>query len=74
MRVRAWMDPSTTTGFSLIAPTARMVAAGGLMTAVNSSIPYIPRFETVKVAPWYSSGASFFSRARAISSRLSSAI
>src|SRR2546426_11221528 len=43
--------PSSTTGTSLIAPTARIAASGGLMIAVNSSTPNIPRFEMEKVAP-----------------------
>ena len=51
-----------------------MVAAGGLIMAVNSSIPQGPRLEIVKVAPWYSSGISFLARARVISSRDSTAI
>ncbi len=44
------------------------------MMAVNSSIPNIPRFEMLKVAPVYSSGWSFFSRARPASSRTSAPI
>mmetsp|Transcript_31972 Transcript_31972/g.94043 ORF Transcript_31972/g.94043 Transcript_31972/m.94043 type:complete len:211 (+) Transcript_31972:52-684(+) len=45
-------------------PTARMAAWGGLITAENSAMPNMPRLEMQKVPPWYSSGASFPSRAR----------
>jgi hypothetical protein len=44
------------------------------MTAVNSSMPNIPRLEMEKVLPVYSSGFSFFSRARPASSLTSAAI
>jgi len=37
-------------------PTARIAACGGLMTAVKLVIAYMPRFETVKVAPESSGG------------------
>ena len=52
-----------TTGFRTAAPTARIAALGGLIIAQNRSIPIIPRFETQKVPPVNSSGASFLSRA-----------
>lgn len=35
-------------------PTARIAAWGGLITAVNSVIPYIPRFEMQNDPPLYS--------------------
>ena len=41
------------------------------MTAVNSSIPNMPRLEIEKVEPVYSWGCSLFSRARPASSRIS---
>ena len=44
-----------------------MAASGGLITAVNSSMSSMPRFDTLNVAPVYSSGASF--RARALSAK-----
>ena len=47
------------------APTARMVACGGLMIAENSMTPCMPRLEIVVVPPLYSSGWSAPSRARA---------
>ena len=43
------ISPSRTTGRSSIAPTARIAACGGLITAAKLSIPNIPRLETVKV-------------------------
>ena len=71
MRGRTTTWPSTATGVSSTPPTARMPASGGLMIAVNSWIPNMPRLDTEKVAPVYSSGFSFFSRARPASSRTS---
>ena len=41
-----------------------MPDSGGLMIAVNWSIPNMPRLETENVEPVYSSGLSFRSRAR----------
>src|SRR5579862_2125298 len=41
-----------------------MVDCGGLITAVNSLIPYMPRLETEVAPPWYSFGLSFRSRPR----------
>ena len=35
------------------------------MIAANSLMPYMPRLETLKVPPWYSSGASPMGLARA---------
>jgi hypothetical protein len=43
---------------SVAAPTARMAASGGLITAVKWSTPNIPRLLMVKVPPVNSSGAS----------------
>ena len=40
------------------APTARMPPCGGLMTAANSRMPYMPRLEIEKVPPWNSSSFS----------------
>ena len=48
-----------TIGLGFIAPTARIAASGGLITAVNSSMPNMPRLLIEKVAPMYSSGFSF---------------
>lgn len=38
-------------GSAWTAPTARIAASGGLITAVNRSVPSMPRLETVKVQP-----------------------
>ena len=51
MRLPTASWPSTTTGFSTIAPTARIAPSGGLMMAENSSTGNIPRLETENVAP-----------------------
>ena len=40
-----------------------MQAWGGFTTALNSVMPNIPKFETVKVPPWNSSGFSLLSLA-----------
>src|SRR6266550_4697428 len=61
--------PSSTTGTSLIAPTARIAASGGLMIAVNSSTPYMPRFEIENVAPLRSPSAGRPDRARSMTWR-----
>ena len=66
--------PSRTTGTSRIPPMARMQALGGLMMAVNSAMPNMPRFEVVKVEPAYSLGSSAPSLARAARSRVSAPI
>ena len=58
MRLPTRELPSTTTGFSTTAPTARMAPSGGLMMAENSSTSNMPRFEIEKVAPVISSGLS----------------
>src|SRR6266849_2979273 len=61
--------PASTTGTSLIAPTARIAASGGLMMATNSSTPYMPRFEIENVAPLRSPSAGRPERARSITCR-----
>src|SRR6478735_8344520 len=61
--------PSRTTGRSAIAPTARIAACGGLITAEKPSIPYIPRLETVNVAPESSGGVICPPRTRCASHR-----
>ena len=48
-----------TIGFCFMAPTAKIHASGGLMIAVNSSIPNIPRLDTVNVFPESSSKLIF---------------
>ena len=58
----------------MIAPTARIAACGGLITAEKLSIPYIPRLETVKVAPESSGGVIDPSRTRSARARASAAI
>src|SRR5262245_45534676 len=64
---RATSSPSSTTGFSSMAPTARIAACGGLRTAVKISTPYMPRFEIVNVPSSRSSCVSLASRARSTS-------
>ena len=57
MRIRWRMTMASsfsTTGSLRTAPTARMAEPGGLMMAVNSSMPAVPRLLMVKVAPAYS--------------------
>ena len=51
--------PSITTAFASTPPIARIPASGGLMIAVNWSMPNMPRFETENVEPVYCSGVSF---------------
>src|SRR4051812_1102661 len=43
--------PSHATGRSLVAPTARIAACGGLRTATNCSTPNNPRVRIVKLPP-----------------------
>src|SRR5262245_21094132 len=62
---------AASTGRRWDAPTARIVACGGLMMAENSRTPYMPRLEIADEPPWYSAGLSFFSRARPARSRIS---
>ena len=72
MTLRTTTSPSRTTGSVFDAPTARMQASGGLMMAVNSSMPYMPRLLTVKVlGVLRSSGVSLPSRARVALSLIS---
>src|SRR6266446_4206883 len=63
-----------TCALPISAPTARMVACGGLITAVKSLMPYMPRLDTADVPPWYSSGLSLRARARAAKSFISAEI
>jgi len=49
-------------------PTAMMHAWGGLITALNSVTPNMPKLLTLKVPPWNSCGSSFPTRARPASS------
>ena len=58
----------------MIAPTARIAACGGLITAAKFSMPNIPRLETVKVPPESSGGVICPSRTRAARARVSEAI
>src|SRR5215813_9834852 len=53
------------------APTAKIVACGGLITASKLLMPYMPRLEIEVVPPWYSCGASRRLRARSARSRIS---
>src|SRR5690606_12773298 len=53
-----FISPFLTITVSLIPPTAKIQASGGLIIAVNSSIPNIPKLETVKVLPSQSFGCS----------------
>src|ERR1035437_5869567 len=69
MTLPGTMRPSSTTGTSLIAPTARIADSGGLMIATNSSTPNIPRFEMEKVAPLKSPSAGRPDRARSMTCR-----
>src|SRR5580765_7836322 len=61
--------PARTTGTSRIAPTARIAACGGLMTAAKSVTGSMPRFESVNVPPVRSSDAKRPARARSRSPR-----
>src|SRR3954454_22449137 len=71
MLANATPPSAVSTACRRAAPTARMVACGGLMMAENSRTPYMPRFEIALAPPWYSFGFNFFSRARAARSRIS---
>ena len=51
-----------------MAPTPRMQVCGGLSTGVNQWMPWPPRFETVKLPPSISSGASVPARALSMAS------
>src|SRR5579864_6252504 len=69
MTLPGTMRPPSTTGTSLIAPTARIAASGGLMIATNSSTPYMPRLEIEKVAPLRSPSLGRPDRARSMTCR-----
>src|SRR3954454_19026872 len=56
--------PPSTTGVSIVAPTARIAACGGVGTATDCSIPYMPRFEIVNVPSSRSCAVSLLLRAR----------
>src|SRR5690606_29408 len=51
--------PFFTTGICWIAPTDKIAPSGELIIDVNSSIPNIPKLETVKVDPSQSAGVNF---------------
>src|SRR5262249_51279269 len=74
MRGRTAGCPSTATTLSSTAPTARIAACGGLSTAMNRSMPYIPRFEIVNVPPSRSPCCSLPARARSTRSARTFAI
>ncbi len=59
---------SIATGFSVVFPTPRIAASGGLMIGMNMSTPYMPRFVMVNVPPLTSSFASLPSLTFATSS------
>jgi hypothetical protein len=65
---------SSTTGLFSSLPTVRMAACGGLMIAVNCSMPNMPRFDTVNVPPDSSGGVTVLSLTLPITSRASRAI
>src|SRR5882762_8129738 len=67
MIVAETIFPSRATARSSPAPTARIALCGGLMMAVNSLIPNMPRLEMEKAPPSYSCGFSFFALARSAS-------
>src|SRR5262247_790472 len=56
---------SLSVGRCCAAPTARMVACGGLMTAENSRMPYMPSLEIAAEPHWCFCGLSLRARARA---------
>src|SRR6185312_3002971 len=63
-----------TTGRFWPTPTLMIAPCGSLMIEANDLMPNMPRLETEKVPPRYSSGFSFLSRARAARSLASAAI
>ncbi len=65
MTVATASAPFFTTTRCSPAPTARIVACGGLMTAEKFLMPNMPRLDTADVPPWYSSGFSLRALARA---------
>ena len=56
----------STIGFLIEEPTDRIAAFGGLMMPLKKSMPYIPKFVTVKVDPAIASGDNFLSLANDI--------
>ena len=69
MTLPGTIRPSSTTGTSLMAPTARIADSGGLMIATNSSTPYMPRLLIEKVAPERSCSPGRPDRARSMTCR-----
>jgi len=64
MKTKGSFEPSGAgTTFYSVAPTAKIAAWGGLITALKWSIPIIPRLEIEKVPPTNSAGVSLFSLA-----------
>ena len=53
------LPPLSTTGFLIEEPMDRIAAFGGLIMPLKKSIPYIPRFVTVKVDPPLPQGVIF---------------
>src|SRR5690242_19259786 len=66
--------PSTGITRSVMRPTARIAAWGGLTMALNASTPYMPRLLIVKTPPWISAGRSLPACARATRSSRRAAI
>ena len=71
MMVAGTICPLRTTARCSPVPTARIDDCGGLITAVKSLMPYMPRLDTDEVPPWYSFGFSFLALARAARSFIS---
>ena len=69
--VAATIWPPRTTARSSPVPTARIEDCGGLITAVKSLMPNMPRLDTEVAPPWYSFGFSFLDLARAANSFIS---
>ena len=67
--LRTTTSPSRTTGVGAIAPTARIAACGGLMTATKLWIPNMPRLDTVNVPDESSGGVIAPARTRSASAR-----
>ena len=67
-------SPSRATARGSTAPTARIATCGGLMIALKSLTPNMPRLDTVNVPPPSSGGVIEPSRTRSASVRVSRAI
>lgn len=61
--IKLWIV-SSAVSTGRVPPTAMIQAWGGLITAENSVIPYIPRLEMVKEPPWNSCSCNLPSLAR----------